>query len=86
MPRYSVYILMRLRGYGVEGKLNIYMLAQRLMIFFLLLIELFTFEHCDFQKFIFSYDAKICGNRVKNRHLVNNWFVLHHVALKTKRQ
>lgn len=75
----SIYMPLRLRGYEAEGKLNVFLLAQSLILFFslyliyLLLNTVFYKSSC-FQMIYLKY-----GNRVKVRYLLNHDFVRHHV-------
>lgn len=45
MPLCSIYIIVRLRGYETEWKLNIHVLTQRLILFCSFSFYLVTFEH-----------------------------------------
>lgn len=57
MPGYSNYILLRLRYYLAEMKLNIYVVVQKLILFFsfYFLIFFLLLETVIVHMFIFSY-------------------------------
>lgn len=67
MPGYSNYILLRLRYYVAEMKLNIYVVVQQLILFFSFYFLIFFFLLLDtlFTCSSFHMVYKICGNGYK---------------------
>lgn len=78
---HGYYIPLRLCGYGTKGKLDIIVLASRLIQSFSLTYILLELLNVSKVHILIIIIHKICENWKKNRYLVNHGFVLHNVSL-----